>query len=96
LKEAEDMFGFTVEPDGAEPYEIKASVRDVRQWEKATGKTVSDLSAGSVDLADAYLLAYHASVRMGKFKGTLDEFEATVDFEMPQMEEAPLASSQEA
>lgn len=90
------MFKFTVEPDGEEPYEIKASARDIRKWEKETGKTLSDMSAGNLDLADAYLIAYYASVRIGKFSGTLDDFEDTVDFELPEVEEAPLASSKEA
>lgn len=90
------MYSFIVEPDGEEPYEITTGLRDIRKWEKETGKSAKDLNADNIEPADIFLIAYYASVRLGKFSGTLDEFEDTVDFEMPEVAKAPLASDKEA
>lgn len=90
------MFTFEVVPDNDKPYTLKASARDVRKWEKETGKSLRDMSQNTFELSDAYLLAYYASVRAGKFTGTLDEFEDSVDFDLPELDEAPLATNKEA
>lgn len=73
------MFTFDVTPDGAEPYRVTATSRDVSHWER-TGKGRS-LAAIERDARMGQLeeIAHLACVRHGHFRGDLDAFRAQVD-----------------
>lgn len=76
------MFTYTVRPDGGEPYVVTATMRDVLRWERTSPKgrlprKAEDLGTASAE--NAYSLAYVASKRQGRFAGTEQEFEETVD-----------------
>lgn len=81
------MFTFTVQPDGAEPFEAKATSRDVVAWEKlGRGRSMSKLAENAA-MVDLYGLAHIACRRLALFTGSLEEFEATVDLEFEEDEE---------
>lgn len=73
------MFTSDVAPDGAEPYRITATSRDVAHWER-TGKGRS-LGAIERDARMSQLeeIAHLAAVRQGRFVGDLESFRATCD-----------------
>lgn len=73
------MIRFEVTPDGGEPYELEAGPRDILAWEK-TGKGRSfGALAERQTFADFYALAHITAKRLGRFDGTLAEFEASCD-----------------
>lgn len=82
------MFKFTVKPDGGKEYEVVGTARDVMQWEKeGSGRALAHLQ--QVRMTDLYALAHVASRRQGLFKGTLSEFESSVDIEFEQAASDP-------
>jgi hypothetical protein len=79
------MFVFTVAPDGGEPFEVTAAIRDCVAWERAhPGRSAMDLEK-SVTITDAFELAYFASKRQSLFDGSLDDFELTCDVTETQL-----------
>lgn len=73
------MFDFTITPDGAEPYPLTASSRDVLAWEKTgKGRSFQTLLTDR-RLVELYSLAHIASKRQGLFDGSLAEFEESCD-----------------
>lgn len=83
------MIDFTVTPDDGDPYELTATMRDVRRWEKThKGKRLAQLKEPSAD--DLYEVAYIAAQRQGKVAGvTFDEFADSCDVEVPADEDGP-------
>jgi hypothetical protein len=80
------MLDFTVRPDNAEPYEVKATTRDLRLWEKAgPGRSMSKLLS-DISIASLYELAHIASKRQQLFTGSLTEFEETCELEFEEIE----------
>lgn len=81
------MFTFTVKPDGGEPYELTTTSRDVLHWEKVNkGKSLRQLGS-EPSMTDFYALAHVTATRRQLFTGTLQEFEASVDIDLPTGEE---------
>lgn len=81
------MIDFKLVPDVGEPWETKATSRDIVQWEKTNrGKTFKSLM-DNMSMADLTELAWRASVRTKMFAGTLKEFELGVDLEFDIGEE---------
>lgn len=82
------MFTFTVHPDNAEPFEVKATSRDVARWEmggrgRSLGKLAEDPS-----MSDLYDLAFVACARLDLYAGDIREFRATTDLEFKEDEAA--------
>ena len=76
------MFRFTVKPDGAEPYEVEATSRDVVRWEAmGRGRTLGQLSKDP-SMTHLTELAYLAAARSGEFDGDVKAFRAVVDVEL--------------
>lgn len=73
------MIDFTVKPDGAEPYQVTATARDVLVWEKAAKSRTFVKMMSELPLADLYIIAHIASRRHGLFSGNLHDFENSVD-----------------
>lgn len=81
------MFTFTIHPDAAPEYELKATSRDLYVWER-TGRDRSLAKLlESASIASCYELAHITAVRLGKFTGSLDAFAATNDLEFREEEE---------
>jgi hypothetical protein len=73
------MITLKVTPDGAEPYTVTATSRDVLMWEKTTkDRTFIDL-VNTPSLVDLYKVAHLASNRQGLFSGSYQEFESTCE-----------------
>lgn len=76
------MIRFKVVPDGAEPYEVTATTRDIAKWEKTSkGASFASLEADQ-KITDLYKIAYWASLRQGFWHGTLTEFETDTDLDL--------------
>lgn len=74
---------FRLTPDVGEPYEVRASGRDIYVWEtRYPDKTVSGLWA-RLAMVDLYTLAHTAAQRQGLFTGSLNDFVTTheIDFD---------------
>lgn len=81
------MFTFTVRPDGAEPYQVEASTRDVLNWERTTkGVNLRKLEE-QPSMVDFYKIAHFALRRQQLFAGSLDELMETCDIEVEKEEE---------
>lgn len=82
------MFLFKVTPDGGETFEVKASTRDVLMWEK-TGRdrSLTGLTE-KLHVADMYEIAYLAAKRQGLFDGARAEFEASVELDFQEDQDA--------
>lgn len=73
------MIDFTVVVDDGDRYTVKATARDILQWEKSgNGRNFTALMS-TLPLADLYRIAYLASVRKGLFDGKSGDFEKTCD-----------------
>lgn len=71
-----------VTPDEGDQYEVTVNGRIIVLWERAHVKnSVSKLTEG-LRLTDVYSLAFYAARTQGKFAGTQEEFEASVEVEM--------------
>ena len=82
------MIDFTIHPDGGEPYEVKATARDVLMWEKG-GRDRSVLKLlTDLHMSWLYQVAHISSKRTQQFTGTLDEFEKTCELAF-EAEEPP-------
>lgn len=80
------MIDFTIRPDDGEPYELKATTRDVYMWEKAgANRSVSKL-LGDVSMQAMYQLAHVAARRQQQFGGTLEEFVASNELDFSTAE----------
>lgn len=87
------MIDFKVVPDNGDAYEVTAGTRDLMKWEKANpGSSALQFAQGTARLSDLYAIAHIAAKRQGLFKGTLDEFEDSVELEFEEADEAPLAT----
>lgn len=81
------MIDFTVKPDGAEDFEVKAGTRDVLMWEKTSkGRSFSHLM-NDLKMQDMYKLAHIAASRQGKYAGTLSDFESQCELKFEETEE---------
>ncbi|MFF5992581.1 hypothetical protein [Prauserella flavalba] len=81
------MIDFKIRPDGGEPYEVKATTRDILNWEKTTkGASLKQLME-NLHTADLYKVAFFAATRAGKFTGVLQDFELSVDLDFEIEEE---------
>lgn len=72
----------TVFPDGAEPYDITITSRDIAHWERThKGRSFGQFES---DMRMEFLveLAYVASVRSGLWSGPENEFRDSVDVGM--------------
>jgi hypothetical protein len=86
------MFKFTVLPDNGKPYDVVATSRDVRVWEKQHKDNSLSKFSQDLKLDDLYSVAYIASVRQGLYSGTQEEFDKSVDLEMSvEEDESPKA-----
>lgn len=85
------MFTFTVLPDNGKEYEVTATSRDVRAWEKKHRDNSLMKLTQDLKLDDLYQVAYIASVRQGLYSGSQADFEASVDLEMEAEAEDPKA-----
>jgi hypothetical protein len=76
------VLNLKIMPDGAEPYEVTATTRDIAKWEKTTkGATFAAFQAEQ-KITDLYRIAFHAAVRRGLYTGTLADFEDGVDLDI--------------
>jgi len=76
------MFTVKVMPDGAEPYTVKTTTRDIAQWEKTTkGASFAGLQS-EMKAVDLYKITFLASVRQNLYVGTLADFEKSVDLDV--------------
>jgi hypothetical protein len=83
------LINFTVRPDNADEYKVKAGARDVLVWEKTgRGKTFKGLM-DQLAMVDLYRLAHIASRRLGLFNGDLKAFEETVEVIFEEEEAEP-------
>lgn len=82
------MFKITIRRDGAEPFELTTTTRDVLRWEK-TNKKHKSLGSLEKDVAieDIYMMAFYAAQRLGMWTGTLPEFEAECDIDFEEAED---------
>ncbi|OXM73088.1 MULTISPECIES: hypothetical protein [Amycolatopsis] len=75
------MIDFKIAPDGGEKFEVKATTRDILNWERTTkGGSLKQLME-NLHTADLYKVAHFAARRTQQFTGTLQEFEASCDLE---------------
>lgn len=75
------MYTFKISPDNGEPFEARATSRDIVMWEK-TGKGRSITKLGEdPQMTEMYVIAFYASRRLGLFGGTIQEFESSVDLD---------------
>lgn len=85
------MFKVTITRDGdPEPFELTTSTRDVLRWEK-TNKKHKSLGSLEKDIAieDVYMMAFYAAQRLGKWTGTLPEFETQCDIDFEEVMDEP-------
>jgi hypothetical protein len=76
------VFTFTLTPDDGEPFQVKATSRDVLVWERTTkGASLSSLLENR-RMADLYRIAHAAGRRTGMVTVEAAEFERTHDLEM--------------
>lgn len=83
------MFEFTITPDGADGFPLKARWRDVVFWEKThKGRSLGELMR---EMQAVWLdeLAYTAATRQGCYPGTFEDWQASVDLEFKPPEEEP-------
>jgi hypothetical protein len=74
------MMDFTVTPDGGDPYEVKATSRDVLVWERTNrAKKVFSTLMEQLSMVDLYHLCWIACRRLGLFSGDLATFEQTCE-----------------
>lgn len=76
------MLPFKIVPDDGEPFEIVATSRDVAKWERVTKGASFGALEVEKKISDLYKIAFHAAVRLGRWDGTLAEFEAGCDFDL--------------
>lgn len=80
------MFEFRILPDGGKPFEISATMRDLRMWEKThRGRSMGMLSDRSaVSATILFEIAYSACRRQGVIDSQMtgDTFAETFDFEL--------------
>lgn len=80
------MHNFQITPDEGEAYEVRSTTRDILLWERTTkGAAAHQLQEPT--MAALYKIAHLASVRTGRFSGSLKDFEETVDLEVAAEEE---------
>lgn len=76
------MINLKIMPDGAEPYELKATTRDIAMWEKTNrGASLAKLQ-NEMHATDLYAVAFHAAKRQGLFTGTAQEFQDSCDLDV--------------
>jgi hypothetical protein len=87
------MFKFRAIPDSGEAVDIDSTTRDVLKWERTT-KGASAFQLQEPTFTALYKIAWIAATRLGKFSGTLAEFEETFDLETePEEEPDPTQSA---
>jgi hypothetical protein len=90
------MFELRIHPDGAEPFDVTAGMRDVRQWEKThRGRGLGQLqSKDGISATILFEIAYTACRRQSRIPAGLteDEFADTfeIDVETPDEKAARL------
>lgn len=73
------MIDFKLTPDGGDTYEVKATTRDILQWERTTkGASLKKLME-ELHMADLYKVAHFAARRTQQFTGSLQELQDTTD-----------------
>ena len=78
------MFIFTIRPDNADEYELKATSRDVYVWERTgKGRTLQTFME-NLSLASCYEIAHIAARRQQTHAGTLAEFAASCDLDFEE------------
>ena len=78
------MLKLKISPDGAEPYEVTATSRDIRAWEKGgSGRAFGKLASG-LSMTDVYAIAHVTARRLGHVDQatTLDQFAESTDLEL--------------
>lgn len=76
------MINLKVMPDEGEPYELKATTRDIAKWERTNkGASFAGLQR-DMHAKDLYVIAYHAATRKGLFAGTAAEFAESCDLDV--------------
>lgn len=94
------MFDFTVKPDGGDEFRVTATSRDVYVFEKATkGRRSMASITTDMHMSDMYGLAHLAATRQQMFTDSLDQFAASCDIDLVDVEEpdpTPPARSPEA
>ncbi|MEC3975087.1 hypothetical protein [Amycolatopsis sp. H20-H5] len=73
------MITFTVTDDAGQSTEVKATARDVLNWEKTTKGAKFGHLADGMELGHLYKIAWFAAKRTAVFTGSLAEFEAGYD-----------------
>lgn len=81
------MIDFKLTPDGGESYEVKATTRDILNWEKTNKGASLKRLMEELQMGDLYQVAYFAAARTRQFTGPLQDFQDTVDLEF-DMEES--------
>ncbi|GAB3817471.1 hypothetical protein [Kribbella italica] len=84
------MLTLQITPDGAQPYSVTATARDILSWEKSTkgSKTFIELMA-SPTMVDLYRIAHLACWRQGLFTGNQREFEDSCEVTFEEETEEP-------
>ena len=78
------MFTYRITPDGGEPFNVRATSRDIARWERTThGASFAKLT-GDRHVTDLYAVAFHAAVRQGLMPAgwTLKQFEESADLDL--------------
>jgi hypothetical protein len=79
------VFTFTVRPETGEPFEIKATTRDVLVWEEAGRDRSMAGLVSDMHMKDLYWIAHCAARRQALFNGPLDEFKKTMDLDISKV-----------
>lgn len=83
------MLRIKVMPDGSEPYEVTATSRDIRAWEKGgSGRSFGKMADG-LSMTTIYAIAHVTARRLGHLDQavTLDQFAEATDIELVAEEE---------
>lgn len=73
---------FALVPDNGDSFDVVVDSRDILEWEETTKNANIATLAEKPSLVSFYKLAYLASVRLGKFDGTLEQFKKGYAIEM--------------
>jgi len=76
------MFTFLITDDSQNTHELKATSRDIANWEKTSrGASMSQLK-DAMRMTDLYKIAFFTAKRTGVFEGNEQSFMDTFDLEI--------------
>lgn len=90
------MLRLKVMPEGADPFEVRATTRDIAKWEKTTKGASFASFQKDMKMVDVYKVAYNAVTRTKTWVGTLADFEDTVDLDVLNEEDEAVDPTQPA